>query len=422
MYPPRSALTLALLAACAIGAPPGWSDAKEWTFPLVPIADGRLVVPVYVHGHGPYLFAIDPDADITVVDGLIINQSEQVYTPRQGVRLVDSTDTSHATFYSQLTDWKIGDLAISMVRVAVVQHPLDAGGRSIDGILGHDVIVDSLVFSIDRDRGVVVLTTHDKFAPPTDAIAFDYEKQGYTWKRPWNIPRRLVPAKIDGVDFAAHVDFGRAQSRVVPYAWDKAKLAPREERVEMWDEAGTRRLFDRVGVAHEVTVAGQTQHDFAFAPFQDERYFPNELLVALGLDFFTPFHVDADWHHSRIYLRPRSDDARARQLRLARWGEPIANCPHPGCVQLVLDDTHVTITPDSMPIPIEVIVRATTPSGAHLPDLEINLPARAQPITNALDDTYRGATLDVVDASPFPRHCANDAGCVVPMAALPLPP
>jgi len=228
-----------------------------------------------------------------------------------------------------------------------------------------------------------------------------------------------VPTKIDGVDMPAHLDFGREYSRVVPYAWDKAKLAPRAARGETWDDAGTRRLFDRVGIAQHVAVAGLARDDFAFAPFDDDRYYPNELLVALGLDFFAPFRVDVDWHHTRVYLRPRGDVAATRGPRIARWGDTIASCPHVGCVTLALDDTHLTVTPDSTPAPVEVIVRATAPGGARLPDLEINLPARAQPLTSALDDAYRGATLDVVDASPYPRTCVNAAGCVVPMAALP---
>jgi hypothetical protein len=50
-------------AGCTVGAPPGFSAGENWTFPLVgPLENGLLITPATVKGHGPYLFAIDPDA------------------------------------------------------------------------------------------------------------------------------------------------------------------------------------------------------------------------------------------------------------------------------------------------------------------------------------------------------------------------
>src|SRR4029079_16280601 len=48
--------------------------------------------------------------------------------------------------------------------------------RHISGILGRDVIADSLVFGFDRDQGVATLSTTKAFTPPPDAIAISYKE------------------------------------------------------------------------------------------------------------------------------------------------------------------------------------------------------------------------------------------------------
>jgi hypothetical protein len=63
---------LVFLAACVVGAPPGFSPGTTWVFPLVdPLADGPLVTHVYVDGKGPYLFVIDPDSGIAIIDASV---------------------------------------------------------------------------------------------------------------------------------------------------------------------------------------------------------------------------------------------------------------------------------------------------------------------------------------------------------------
>ena len=63
---------IAFLAACTSGAPPGFSggaSGDQWVIPLVgPLEDGQLITAVTINTHGPYLFAIDPDAPMSVID------------------------------------------------------------------------------------------------------------------------------------------------------------------------------------------------------------------------------------------------------------------------------------------------------------------------------------------------------------------
>jgi hypothetical protein len=66
-----------------------------------------------------------------------------------------------------------------------------------------------------------------------------------------------------------------------------------------------------------------------------------------------------------------------------------------------------------------VLVHATSPAGRALPSLEVVLPPSVRSLHAALDTMYVGATLEVVDASPFPRACTNAGGCVIALQTTP---
>src|SRR5580765_904840 len=90
----RSVLFALVVSGCAIGAPPGFSEGDSWTFALVePLAEGRLLTPVYVEGRGPYLFAIDPDAPITVADPEVVAGGS--LRAHMGPRRIDQADVTH---------------------------------------------------------------------------------------------------------------------------------------------------------------------------------------------------------------------------------------------------------------------------------------------------------------------------------------
>src|SRR5215470_8045313 len=145
-------------AGCSIGAPPGFPPAESWTVPLVgPLENGLLVVPVTISGHGPYLFAIDPDALVSAVDVQVVRDN-QLWSG-QGPRRTDETWTSRPRFYAELLDIRIGNLAIDRRDAMVFAvGAYDTEGRHISGILGRDFLAESLVFGFDRDQGVATLS------------------------------------------------------------------------------------------------------------------------------------------------------------------------------------------------------------------------------------------------------------------------
>ncbi|HEX2685222.1 MAG TPA: aspartyl protease family protein, partial [Kofleriaceae bacterium] len=164
-----------LVAGCTVGPPPGFSGGDHWTFPLVgPLEDGLLVVPVSVHGHGPYLFAIDPDANVTEVDKQLVEDAG--LRMGSGPHRIDETDTGQIRFYAELLDLKIANLTVDRRDAMVFPVGLyDTEGRHLSGILGRDVLADSLVFGFDRDQGIATLSTVKTFRPPPDAGAIKYQ-------------------------------------------------------------------------------------------------------------------------------------------------------------------------------------------------------------------------------------------------------
>jgi hypothetical protein len=407
------------LSACAFGAPPGFSSGDTWTMPLVePLSGGRLLTVVSIEDRGPYVFAIDPDAPLTTVDPEVVSRGE--FRQRRGPRRVDEGDTSHPSYYVELTDLRAGDLNVSLVQAAIGEaHTFDTDGRRIYGVLGKDVIADSLVFSFDRDRGVAWLTTQETFHPPADARVLDYKK---AWAREEVIPRRLVKAKVDGHEVDLHVDLGEAVSTLIPRTWDSASLRPIEWNLTMIDEVGTHHDVDKVGIAERVEVGGIERTGVAFAPYADQRYWWGQFDGSLGLDFLRPYVVAADWHHTTIYLTPRKPARESLGVRLARWGMP--KCAEAGCVHLALGPASASLPAEPRPMlgvtrdaastaTLSVIVHATSPAGRPLPSMELVLPSGVASMTTALDTMYSGATIEVVDASPFPRTCTNRGGCVI---------
>jgi hypothetical protein len=67
----RRFLLLALtcvVTACGAATPVSYRSGTNWTIPMVgPLDNGRIIVPVTIHGRGPYLFALDPSA-LSLID------------------------------------------------------------------------------------------------------------------------------------------------------------------------------------------------------------------------------------------------------------------------------------------------------------------------------------------------------------------
>ena len=171
----KTLLAAALLAGCSagsVGAPVGFSNGESWTAPMIgPLEDGLILVPVFINGKGPYTFAVDTDANYSVVTRHIL--SETGMQPVNGPKMDDESGTHRDRLYAEVLGLEVGTLTVESVPFAevVIDHAFDIDGRTIDGLLGRDVILDSLAFEFDRDRGMITLTTQNGFKHAVTAFS-----------------------------------------------------------------------------------------------------------------------------------------------------------------------------------------------------------------------------------------------------------
>lgn len=435
-----AAAALATLAgACSVGAPPGFAEGDRWVIPLIgPLEDQLLLVPALVNDKGPFVFAIDPDAPVSVIDEDVLNATG-AHTG-EGPRLLDESDTQRNRFYAEILSWQLGTLTVKgpMPAEVVGKGTFDADGRRIHGVIGRDIVAESLVFTFDRDAGIAVLSTQKAFDAPDKAIALSYSKLQSRIENVETLPlpRRLVTATIGGANVAMHVDLGASTSQLRPRSWAKAGLVTSAASLTGVDEVGILHPIKEQGVASSVSVRDVTSKDVVFVPFVDKRWPDQDIEGTLGLDFFKPYRVTVNWDSDKLYLSPRSG-LKEVPHRISRWqSSTLMGCKDPGCAKVTLIDPLAGHAPETMPekhpgvvasivrdpsakrLDLELLVAVTpAPGKGPLQWLVANLPAGTDRAMTHLPADYVGATLTVLDASPFPRACPAQGACVDRIAA-----
>lgn len=434
------ALLGALVASsCAAGAPPWFAKGDSWTVPLIgPLEDGLLLVPALVNGKGPFVFAIDPDAQVSIVDQDVVTQADA--RTGEGPHLLDETDTQQTRYYAEILEWNLGTLTVKQRPAQLVPaHTFDSDGRRIHGVIGRDIIADSLVFSFDRDLGVITLATQKTAKVPPNAIPLPYDSLRSQIENVEVLPvsRRLVKANVDGVPVELHLDLGATPSQLRYRTWAKAKLVESELKLVLADEVGMPRNVTKQGLAETVTAGTATSKGVAFVPFEDRRWKDQDVEGTLGLSFFKPYSVTANWDKSTFYLSPRKDAVANKIARFSRWqSKRLASCATPGCVKISLIDPLAGKPPEEMPakhpgavlsivrdpaavdMNLEVLIAVTPLDGQPaLKWLVANLPAGSDRAMTHVPPDYLTATLTPLDISLFPRECPTEGACVDMVAA-----
>ena len=410
---------------CTVGTPPGFSSGDRWAFPLVgPLEDGVLVVPARVHGKGPYLFAIDPDANVSALAKSVAEEAG--LRLGQGPRRIDVTGTSQTRVYAELLELSVIGVgpALAIDRREVMVFPdgmYDVDGRRIGGVLGRDVLADSLVFGFDRDQGVASLSTTKAFTAPPDARALRYEvvsstavtddRQGGTANAGLvaqdgsrgasdlgvvaPVPRRVVRAQIGGGQLEVHLALGRPHSELAPGRWAAAQLTGVATRAELVDEAASVRTVDRLAIAPDVG-AGGVRAQVTFYPYVDQRFATAHLDGTLGLDFFRDYAVYAHWDKTTYFVRARADAGAATMARLGRWAGVLPACAQPGCATVTLGaEREPTLTVARDPAAtggLELYLGVTAAAGRVAAPLVIELPAGVDRVVSPLPEGYARPT------------------------------
>jgi hypothetical protein len=479
-----SLFVIALASSCSVGAPPGFSEGTRWTFPLVdPLDDGLLVTPVYVKGKGPFLFAIDPEANISIIDERVAIAADLRTDRGYTTRLWGEDGERRIRFNAELRDLQVGNLYVEVRRALMVPHgTMSISGRPIMGVLGRNVIADSLVFGFDRDRGIAWLQKESSFTPAAGAMRIDYSPTAtYTPMVPplagADVNSRLADSpdepdepgtpsmtmfdgrhgvtdnkaelaiahvKLGDRDSVVDLQLGSAITRLRASIADALGASGSARTAIEFDATGARRVL-AVSGGIKVSAGGAENDRVAVARYVDRSELPSNAMFfdgTLGMNFFAPFDVSADWSHHAIYLSPR-DSAPQTAVRLGRWSS-LASCAHAGCATVTIAVPPMPAGPSAPPSDVEGSAAALAPAPApaaptmavlhvtrdagtttalelrlratgnpDLPDLVVELPEGVRDVLAPMRGVAANAHYEVVDASPFAGACPGDGGCVI---------
>ena len=399
----HAALAAVVVAGCSAGAPTGFSGGDHWSVPLVgPLEESALLVPAYVGSKGPYLFLLDPDENVSSVDEEVVKAAGLRTGP--GPHLLDESDTEHPSFAAEVLQWQLGNLTVlNKPAIAVKDGTFDRDGRRVHGVIGRDIIADSLVFGFDRDQGVMTLATQKAFHPEGDKLSAQkvYSKIENVDVVP--PPLRLVPAHLNGAPFTMHVSLGRVASELRPRSFGKAALQGDAPKATV--------TFGKVSTS-DVPVVG----------YRDRRWEEQDVEGNLGLSAFRTVSVFANWDNDTFYTRPRTQVS--PEVRIGRWPS-LAPCAKTGCAKVSLIDPMagkevtgphpglvVSVARDASTLqqPLEVLIAVT--GKPNLPWLVASFPAGVDRAMTHVPADWIGAQATVVDASPFPRACPAEGACI----------
>lgn len=169
---PRVAISVVLLwmmalalAACSVvidqrPAPIVAPGTNEVPLTIVAGPGGSVLalVPVYINGQGPFGFALDTGASITVVDDGVAQQLNLPVVGSAG----EATGVG-GMVEAQLVrvdDWRVGELSLAQETMATIDLPGANTQRGLQGLLGSDVLSDYGVITVNYDRRVLILGPH----------------------------------------------------------------------------------------------------------------------------------------------------------------------------------------------------------------------------------------------------------------------
>ena len=328
----------AATSSCVVGAPPGFSDGDLWSVPLVaPLENDLLLVPVSINGEGPFLFMVDPDSPESSVEASL-QASLKLFAGFSGEQRATEDDHLARIVIAQVDKMAIGgansDLTIRNMRVRVHDDGTYwSNGRRIRGILGRDVIADSLVYSFNRDKGMMYIGTQGHLKQPEDAQKLTFT-QSYGKHR-----RYLAKLKLNRKHkLTMHVDLGARTTMLWPRLIKKYKMPSVPAQTELVDEYGTRRIVNNGSIAGIIGTDSIEATAVSVLPYGDKRIDPDDIDGVVGLNVWNKYNVTVNWHHKKFWLQARNPDVTAdATARVMRWGDQLSDCANLACVEPTLE-------------------------------------------------------------------------------------
>ena len=161
---------------------------------------------------------------------------------RRGTALLDETDTQQTRYYAEILRCELGTLTVKGPQAGEIvgKSTFDRDGRRIIGVIGRDIIADSLVFGFDRERASITLTTLKALqdARRRDEVPVLAAAQPDPERRVVPLPRRLVEATIGGLRVHAARRSRREREPAERATWAEAKLRGADRELASIDEVG----------------------------------------------------------------------------------------------------------------------------------------------------------------------------------------
>jgi len=295
-------IAVVLLGQVACGAaPPVWyqGDRSSWTLPLVDAKRyAEPIVPVTIHGAGPYYFLLDPDAPRSVIDDRVARRLD-LYTNNRWVRVPDQRDVTVPRKLYEVPILEAGDLRVRNVKMLnAPPGSLDRDNLPIAGILGSDLLSSTIVVELDRDAGVarLSLTGHERIPAGAVALRGKVHYGAFYVRVPINGGRAVT----------LQVRLGIRTSTLTSAAMAELHLPTISARAVMVDETGMRETVHVGAVARSVQLAGLDLHDVVFLEHVDRRYridYPYDGF--LGQNILGRYDVVVDRDKQVLWLAPR---------------------------------------------------------------------------------------------------------------------
>lgn len=93
------------------------------------------LVPVYIDGHGPYVFVLDTGSSVSSVSKQLVTT---LHLPLTGTSSrISGVVTSKKVPLASIRNWKVGTVSLAPDRVIVLSNSLP-GGSTVKGLLGSD--------------------------------------------------------------------------------------------------------------------------------------------------------------------------------------------------------------------------------------------------------------------------------------------
>lgn len=351
LFPGLLAMALAgsTTSSCVVGAPPGFSDGDLWSVPLVaPLENDLLLVPVSINGEGPFLFMVDPDSPESSVEASL-QASLNLFAGRAGAQRATEDDHLNRIIIAQIVKMSIGDLDIRNMRVRVHDDGTYwSGSRRVRGILGRDVISDSLIYKFDRDKGMMYIATQGNLKHSEEAKKISFT-QSYNKHR-----RYLAKVQLNRKHkLTMHLDLGARTSMIWARLIKKFKMPSIPVQAELVDEYGFRRTVNNGTIAGIVGANEVEATAVTMLPYKDKRIDKDDLDGVIGLNVWNKYTVTVNWHHKKFWLEERNSDLTAdAAARVLRWGDQLDDCATLACLRPTLEGRPEPVAAPAAPEPV----------------------------------------------------------------------